>query len=1009
MTYISKKKITRKFKKTKLNLYNLNGGNIKQIRSRFFQNFDTIKDFLKLEEKELGLDNVKAFNKNLNIINEIVMLKDGVKQMGPNTSHINTLFDKIVSILTKKTDDFLINETNKDVIWLYNNLIDKVKFQGKENIKIYISKYIDLSINLYISIDNELKKMKGHNMKKESNEQLDDTSQSSNKLLENYNKFLELCIKFLFLKTQVSKFTPNPNGNLFYASQLTQKDTIKKTKLDNFYTFLELNNFIDTNIDIIQKIKNTIENKKLKKEKGSNDEGSNNEIEIIVNTDNLYVYKVKSKAGAMKYGSGTDWCTASTNENMYEYYKDELYILQPKDEIKDNNIFRVQKTNNKYQLHLGKNQLYDKTQKKNFTRNEIIDEFKDDKKLSEFLKDICSKFIKETNYTKYDKDKNSLDINRITTLCNENNEEFSLDLNNSLNSVNLRDIQTLTFGNDFNQPLGTILDSLTNLQTLTFGNKFNNGKKYNDPLDMNKPLGTSLNKLTNLRTLTFGEQFNQMLGDSLNKLTDLRTLTFGEQFNQILGNSLDSLINLQTLTFGYNFRNNYNNLNTSLDKLTNLQTLTFGEHFNQRLNNSLKNLTKLQTLKFSREFNNPLDNSLDSLINLQTLTFVDKFGAGDFNQPLHNSLDSLRNLRILMFSNNFGQPLGTSLYKLTNLQTLTFGDNFNDLLGDSLGGLINLRTLTFGDSFNNLLGDSLGGLINLRTLTFGDSFNNLLGNSLDSLINLRTLTFGEKFNQQLDNSLDKLTNLQTLTFGYDFNQSLGNSLNGLTNLQTLIFSKNFIQPLGNSLNGLTNLQTLTFGEKFNQSLGNSLNGLTNLQTLTFGEKFNQQLDNSLNGLTNLQTLRFGEKFNQPLRTSLNELTNLISINLSFFHNESTNIDILIKKNIENIKKRENNWRKIYTQKRLTNRQTQKNQNKVNKIKEIIAPYVIINNDKLPNEWVKTESYNNLNNKNNNKLKKQSINNMLTFLSDKKNKEIKKMENNWKRYGNNIRTTYTQKS
>ena len=505
MTYISKKKITRKFKKTKLNLYNLNGGNIKQIKSRFFENFDTIKDFLKLEEEELGLKGItfkndkSAFNENLNIINKTKILKDGVEQMVPNTSHINTLFDKIVSILTKKTDDFLINETNKDVIWLYNNLIDKVKFQGKENIKIYISKYIDLSINLYISIDNELKKMKGHNMKKESNEQLDDTSQSSNKLLENYNKFLELCIKFLFLTTQVSKFTPNPNGNSFYARQLERKETIKKTKLDNFYTVLELNKFIDTNIDVIQKIKNTIENKKLKKEKGSSDE-----IEIIVNTDNLYVYKVKSKAGAMKYGSGTDWCTASTNENMYEEYKDELYILQPKDEIKDDNIFRVQKTDNKYQLHLGKNQLYDKTQKKKFTRDEIIKVFDNDTELITFLEKICREFTDETNYTKYDKDKNSLDINRITTLCNENNEEFSLDLNNSLTSVNLRDIQTLTFGNDFNQPLGTILDSLTNLQTLTFGREFNNGQKYDDPLDMNKPLDTSLNKLTNLQALTFG-------------------------------------------------------------------------------------------------------------------------------------------------------------------------------------------------------------------------------------------------------------------------------------------------------------------------------------------------------------------------------------------------------------------------------------------------------------------------------------------------------------------------
>ena len=968
MTYISKKKITRKFKKTKLNLYNLNGGNIKQTKNFFMGNFNTIKYFLKLEKDKLDLDSIKfpfknkttgtendksAFNENLKIINEKEIEKDGIKQMVPNNSHITTLFEKIVSILTKKTDDFLINETNKDVIWLYNNLIDKVKFQGKENIKIYISKYIDLSINLYISIKNELEKMKGKNMKEESNERLDDTSQSPienydeflvfyteflktksntpvllatnntnapNKLLENYNKFLELCIKFLFLTTQVSKFTPNPNGNPFYTSQVKQKENIQATKLDNFNTFLELDNFIDTNIDIIQKIKNTIENKKLIKE-CDNGKG----IEIIVNTDNLYVYKVTSKGCAMKYGSGTDWCTASTNENMYEEYKDGLYILQPKDKIKDNDIFRVQKTDNKYQLHLGKNQLFDKTQKIKFTRKDIIEVFKGDEKLIRFLEEICSKFTDETNYTKYDKDKNSLDINRITTLCNENNEEFSLDLNNSLNSVNLRDIQTLTFGNDFNQPLGNILDSLTNLQTLTFGREFNNGKKINDPLNMEKPLDTSLYNLTNLQTLTFGEQFNQILGNSLDKLTNLQTLTFGHYFrnkNNQLTNELDKLTNLQTLTFGAEFNQKLGN---SLDKLTNLQTLTFGESFTNfgwKLSDSLDTLTNLQTLNFGREFNIPLDNSLDKLTNLQTLRFVDEFGLGHFNKPLGNSLDSLINLQILIFSKNFNQPLGNSLNGLTNLQTLTFGELFNQPLG----------------------------------------------NSLDSLINLQTLTFGELFNQ----------------------------------------------PLGNSLNGLTKLQTLTFGEQyknsnFNQSLGNSLDSLTNLQTLIFSKNFNQPLDNSLDSLINLQTLTFGELFNQPLGNSLNRLTNLISIDLPYNHSENKKITVLIKKNIENIKKRENNWKRdgntirtTYTQKRLTNHQTQKNQNKVNKLKDIIAPYVIINNDKLPTEWDKTALYNNLNNnnnnkknnnkknnnKNNNKLKKQSINNMLTFLSDKKKQNQK---------------------
>ena len=96
-----------------------------------------------------------------------------------------------------------------------------------------------------------------------------------------------------------------------------------------------------------------------------------------------------------------------------------------------------------------------------------------------------------------------------------------------------------------------------------------------------------------------------------------------------------------------------------------------------------------------------------------------------------------------------------------------------------------------------------------------------------------------------------------------------------------------------------------------------------------------------------------------------------------------------------MEKQSNNLRRRYVSRRLlskTERNTQKKQNKVNKLKEFIAPYITINNAKLPTEWEKTELYNTLNDNNNNnnnnnknkinKPKKKTIDNMITFLSDK---------------------------
>jgi len=124
-------------------------------------------------------------------------------------------------------------------------------------------------------------------------------------------------------------------------------------------------------------------------------------------------------------------------------------------------------------------------------------------------------------------------------------------------------LQSLTFGNDFNQSLDR--ETLpSNLQSLTFSNHFNQ----------------SLDRVTlpnKLQSLTFGSDVNQSL-NGVALPNSLHSLTFGVRFNQSLDRvTLSS--SLKSLTLGYDF-------NQSLNRVTlprNLQSLTFSNHFNQSL------------------------------------------------------------------------------------------------------------------------------------------------------------------------------------------------------------------------------------------------------------------------------------------------------------------------------------------------------------------------------------------------------------------------------------------
>jgi hypothetical protein len=571
-------------------------------------------------------------------------------QQGSGLASSKEAFNSKINKNYEETITILIRDRDKDLL----------KFEGKpskENKEVFES--------IFEQIRKRIKETK--NEKQIDNQQMDWIFKSyltgtfgEPSSLENYGRYVDTYSSYKILDSNKDAEHPiKPFNNINGLLELEQ--------------YLRDNNARLEEISVKKgKEKEAEEYQKELKKKG---EGH---MRVAYETENVIVYVPLDVDGSRYYGRNTQWCTAAKSDNMFDHYnsKGSLYIIQSK---KD---FAV-----KYQLHYKSKQLMD-----------VHDH--------PITKDVVKSAINEPNlfYNLYEKEiikeyelkkKIELDSNYLNDFTSDNLLPLLL---------KMPELETITFGYNFNQPFGTSLQALTNLQTINFG------------YDFNQPLGTSLQGLTNLQTIKFGHDFNEPLGTSLQGLINLQTITFGHDFNEPLGTSLQGLINLQTITFGYNF---YQPLGTSLQGLINLQTINFGYFFNngdQPLGTSLQGLTNLKIINFGEIFNQPLDTSLEGVTNLQTINFEDSF-----NRPLGTLLHNITSIQTINFGYNFNRPIDTSFQGVTNLKTINFGYNFNQPLGTSLEGLTNLQTLTFGDNFNNgnqPLGTSLEGLTNLQTLTF---------------------------------------------------------------------------------------------------------------------------------------------------------------------------------------------------------------------------------------------------------------------------------------------------
>lgn len=136
------------------------------------------------------------------------------------------------------------------------------------------------------------------------------------------------------------------------------------------------------------KIKKRMEEKK-KKELGEDD------YELILETDNIYIYKPTTVNGACYYGSNTRWCTAGREDNMFDYYNDQgpIFIIQSK--LKPHVKYQIHKTTN-YKISIMD------SKDSPVTIDGIVKEINDPilKKYLEDFFEIKNEFVSESNNCK---------------------------------------------------------------------------------------------------------------------------------------------------------------------------------------------------------------------------------------------------------------------------------------------------------------------------------------------------------------------------------------------------------------------------------------------------------------------------------------------------------------------------------------------------------------------------------------------------------------------------------
>ena len=861
MNKISKKYKIRKLKKTNLyknkkksninKFYDLSGGTKQNAKILFFTNFDKIKPYLKQEQTQGYLTDIKP-PKSTNNSNITAIQNNSPPITKIDTSYINTLFDNIVNKLkTITTEFFLTNDINREEYETYKGdaLTTFCDYFINDNIEwimyCYINSNFYLIPNTTVPLNNT--SVSRNNTIASTNTTLMSkfTIIEDNLLFKNYKFFLKLYTQLKFLVDNSDKLLVVIKRAIFkIQSKTINMETKKKEKKDVKNNNADLNDTQKENISKLRIKYNIIKNN-IKVSINRYYILGNGNIVVDNNPPKEKIITTKTKKAQPNTAQNTQ--IQLKHNNTYQSAKTKV-ILSPEEKAR----FQASK----------KQEAQEKASKEGSKAKQIAPEIK---VIPPYFKSLIEldNFINEYK----------IEIDKI--------KEYLLNIKLKKEGEGpphveiMVDTPILYIYKIIDKSASIYYGSNTNwcTATKTSENKFDSysqdGPLYiiqakdkdedkDEDEDNNK---YKLQKSTDKYQLQLESKLLMNNKDISISLSDLfKNFSNDEQ--------LVNFVKQLCINTKYDSIYNYSYDNSSLD-------ITLDSLCDQVIIDNIT-ITNKNIIKLSLDnFNNSLSDLLNGVVKLQSLRII-----GSFNQPLGDSLNSLKNLQSLGIIGSFNQPLGDSLNSLKNLQIFTLGGKFNQPLGDSLNDLTELLSLTISGKFNQPLGDSLNYLTKLQSLSLEGDFNQLLGNSLNNLTNLQSLTISGKFNQPLGDSLNSLKNLQRFTLGGKFNQPLGDSLNSLINLRELSFKDDFDKPLGDSLNDLTELLSLTISGKFNQPLGDSLNYLTKLQDLLIGDSippqlFNQPLGNSLNNLVNLVQLKIYNKiYDKPFLNSLDKLLKL---------------------------------------------------------------------------------------------------------------------------------------
>jgi Leucine-rich repeat (LRR) protein len=288
-----------------------------------------------------------------------------------------------------------------------------------------------------------------------------------------------------------------------------------------------------------------------------------------------------------------------------------------------------------------------------------------------------------------------------------------------INVGNLSQLQEIHFKSNELTSLPESIGNLTQLQTL-----------YSESNNM-KTLPESIGYLSELKRLQLIRNGVTKLPASIGNLTKLEELVLTENYLSILPNSIGSLNQLRGLDLS---GNSLERLPESIGSLSQLKLL--GLNFNRlaSLPESIGNLSQLQSLHVVKNQLSSLPESIRNLTRLSLLTLEENKLT-----RLPESITALNRLKRLHLSRNQLNTLPESISNLTQLQELRLEFNRLTSLPESIGNLTGLTELSLDNNQLNLVPESLGNLVNLKILRL--TYNKLtsLPDSIDNLTNLSGL------------------------------------------------------------------------------------------------------------------------------------------------------------------------------------------------------------------------------------------------------------------------------